>query len=152
MLLRASGAPMSGHLTSRYFYRESLSRVKIKSIDFVARACAAQTLCTSCSKYSFAVYGRRPRHPWRFFNPSSRGLDLLFTNAAKSKQKGPPSSKFLFLCVLTHSGRENAFPTRLSLRLNPFNLTSVSLRCSGNLSRWIKQSSDFVAEAFASLT
>jgi hypothetical protein len=87
-----------------------------------------------------------------FSIPRPEGSIYFLPTAAKSKQKGPPSSKFLFLCVLTHSGRENAFPTRLSLRLNPFNLTSVSLRCSGNLSRVKIKSIDFVAKAFTLLT
>jgi hypothetical protein len=56
-----------------------------------------------------------------------------FQQPKEVTKKGRPPARLYSLCVSTNTGRENAFPTRLSLRLHPCNRPSVSLRCSGSL-------------------
>ncbi|MEH6711057.1 MAG: hypothetical protein V7733_07560 [Paraglaciecola polaris] len=67
------------------------------------------------------------------------------------KKSRPPASLY-FLCVSTNTGRENAFPTRLSLRLHPRNLPRVNLRCSEFLESGKDKGSDFVAKAWLCLS
>ncbi len=56
-----------------------------------------------------------------------------FQQPKEVTKKGRSPTRLYSLCVSTNTGRENAFPTRLSLRLHPCNRPSVSLRCSGSL-------------------
>jgi|GEM_PF-5783038 len=68
-----------------------------------------------------------------------------------TKKSRPPASLYS-LCVSTNTGRKNAFPTLLSLRLHPRNLPSVNLRCSEFLESGKDKGSDFVAKVWLYLS
>ena len=92
-----------------------------------------RTKHSRCSLCASLTYVLRTRHPCLFSN-EIHFVQLTFLQQLRkvSKRSRPPASH-LSLRFSTNTGRENAFPTRLSLRLHPCNRPSVSLRCSGSL-------------------
>ena len=138
-----------GHLTSRHFDRESLSRKKSKSSDYVAKKGWVEKLCAS-----LLIYGLRPlcaalMASMPIFKPRPAAQLTFYQQPQKVSKKGRSPATLYSLRVLTNTDRENAFPTRLSLRLHPCNRPSVSLRCSGSLE---SRSGRFVVRAYEKCT
>ena len=84
-----------------------------------------------------------------FFKPRPAAQLTFYQQPQKVSKKGRSPARLYSLCVSTNTGRENAFPTRPSLRLHPCNRPSVSLRCSGSLE---SRNGCFVVRAYEKCT
>lgn len=76
------------------------------------------------------LYALRLWHPCLLSNLIHEVRLTFYQQPQKVSKKGRSPARLYSLCVSTNTGRENVFPTRLSLRLHPCNRPSVSLQCS----------------------
>ena len=167
------GCVLEGHARCLPYELRSLMRVAYLWPSATEHAlcllCAAHTKHSRCSLMRCAY-----RHPWRVWLSSLRASNF-FSTAKRSHQdkmvgnhfehpkddpkgkvqdvlcKGRPPASHLSLRVSSNTGRENAFPTRLSLRLLPAIWPALAFDARGDLSRWIKQSKAKQSKRFAYL-